>query len=85
VNLRDETQEVDHMANGSSIGGAECAVCGSREVRTDAVEHGGWLLLAECPRCDHRWTQRVSEAPAPARAPARVAAAAVRPEVANAA
>jgi hypothetical protein len=76
-----------------------CAVCGSCEVRTDAVEQDGksraasqgraetssWLLLAECPRCDHRWTQHLAEASAPARAPVRVAAAAVRPEVANAA
>jgi uncharacterized Zn finger protein len=73
------------MQNGPSSLAAACAVCGSREVRTDAVEQGGWLLLAECPRCDHRWTQRLCEAPAPVRAPARVAAAAVRPEVANAA
>jgi hypothetical protein len=75
-------------------GGAACAVCGSREVRIDAVEQGGesraathgrvgtrtWLLLAECPRCDHRWTQCLTE-PALMRA-LRVAAA---PEVANAA
>ena len=46
------------MQNGLSNRGPACAVCGSREVRTDAVEQGGWLLLAECPRCDHRWTQR---------------------------
>ena len=87
------------MQDGISIPAMACAVCGSREVRTDAVEQGSksraasrrraetssWLLLAECPRCDHRWTQRLSEASAPARAPVRVAAAAVRPEVANAA
>jgi uncharacterized Zn finger protein len=73
------------MQNGISIPRAACAVCGSREVRTDAVEQGGWLLLAECPRCDHRWTQRLSETSAPTCAPVRVAAAAVRPEVANAA
>ena len=85
------------MANGFSNHGPDCAVCGSREVRTDAVEHectpraasrrraetSSWLLLAECPRCDHRWTQRLAEAPA--RMPVRVAAVAVRPEVANAA
>lgn len=73
------------MQNGLSSRAAACAVCGSREVRTDAVEQGGWLLLAECPRCDHRWTQRLSEAWTPARAPVRAAAVAVRPEVANAA
>jgi hypothetical protein len=73
------------MQNGLVARAAACAVCGSREVRTDAVEHDGWLLLGECPRCDHRWTQRLSAAPAHARAPALVAAVAVRPEVANAA
>jgi hypothetical protein len=60
-------------------------VCGSSEVQRDAVEHSGWIELAECPRCDHRWTQRLSEAPIPARAPLRVAAASMRPEVASAA
>ncbi len=68
-----------------SLRGAACAVCGSRELRTDAVEQGGWLLLAECPRCDHRWTQPLREAPAPPRAAVRVAAPAARPEVASAA
>ncbi len=33
-----------------------CLVCGSSEVRTDEVLDLGWVLLAECPRCDHRWT-----------------------------
>jgi hypothetical protein len=33
-----------------------CPVCGSSELRTDAVVDGGWLLLAECARCDRRWT-----------------------------
>jgi hypothetical protein len=71
------------MSNGLPNRGPDCAVCGSREVRTDAVEQDGWLVLGECPRCDHRWTQRLAEAPA--RAPVRVADAALRPEVANAA
>jgi len=35
-----------------------CLVCGSREVRTDEVLERGVLLLNECPRCDHRWTER---------------------------
>ncbi len=33
-----------------------CRVCGCDEVRTDDVLDQGWLQLAECPRCDHRWT-----------------------------
>jgi hypothetical protein len=35
-----------------------CAVCGFSEIQTDEVENRGLLLLAECPRCDHRWTSR---------------------------
>jgi len=53
-----------------------CLVCGSREVHTDAVEQHGWVLLAECPHCDHRWTQPLSDpAPAPARGVLRAAPA----------
>ena len=35
-----------------------CRVCGCGEVRTDEVMDGAPLFLAECPRCDHRWTSR---------------------------
>jgi hypothetical protein len=35
-----------------------CLVCGFRDVRTDEVLERGVLLLNECPRCDHRWTER---------------------------
>jgi len=35
-----------------------CLVCGFAEVRTDEVIDRGVLLLNECPRCDHRWTER---------------------------
>jgi hypothetical protein len=35
-----------------------CLVCGFREVRSDEVVDRGILLLNECPRCDHRWTER---------------------------
>lgn len=34
-----------------------CLVCGSNEVRTDEVVDRGIVMLAECPRCDHRWTE----------------------------
>ena len=71
------------MSNGFTVRAGACPVCGVREVESDAVEHGGWLLLAECPRCDHRWTQALREEPVLARVPRR---AAVRlPEVASAA
>jgi hypothetical protein len=38
--------------------GVHCRICGSAEVRTDEVMDGEALFLAECPRCDHRWTSR---------------------------
>ena len=55
-----------------------CLVCGSSEVRTDEVVDRGVVLLAECPRCEHRWTGSAPqvEPRAPAR-PARRAAAEV--------
>ena len=34
-----------------------CLVCGFTEIRTDEVVDRGVVLLAECPRCDHRWTE----------------------------
>ena len=37
-----------------------CRVCGFAEIQTDAVEDRGFLLLSECPRCDHRWTEPVA-------------------------
>ena len=39
-----------------------CRVCGFFEVRTDEVVDRGHLLLAECPRCEHRSTLRVATA-----------------------
>jgi hypothetical protein len=33
-----------------------CCICGFSEVRTDEVVDRDVLFLAECPRCDHRWT-----------------------------
>ena len=39
-----------------------CRVCGFSEVRTDEVVDRGQLLLAECPRCEHRFTYRVAMA-----------------------
>ena len=57
-----------------------CLVCGFAEVETDALQDRVLVLLAECPRCDHRWTERadtalpsVSAAPAPSVRPARAA------------
>ena len=34
-----------------------CLVCGFAEVRTDEVVDRSPVFLAECPRCDHRWTE----------------------------
>ncbi len=35
-----------------------CHLCGFAEVRTDEVIDGEVLYLAECPRCENRWTSR---------------------------
>lgn len=43
-----------------------CLVCGFTEIRTDEVVDRGVVLLAECPRCDHRWTERPTAWVAPA-------------------
>jgi hypothetical protein len=51
-----------------------CPVCGSAELGTDEVVDRGLVRLAECQRCEHRWTAR--EPAALARGPLRVALAA---------
>ncbi len=35
-----------------------CGVCGSADVRFDEVIDRGTLFLAECARCERRWTSR---------------------------
>lgn len=45
-----------------------CLVCGCSEVRTDEVIDRGWVFLAECPRCDHRWTRTAAPQAAALRA-----------------
>lgn len=35
-----------------------CPLCGAADVARDEVLDTGVLLLAACPRCDHRWTER---------------------------
>jgi len=40
-----------------------CLVCGFGEVVTDEVVDRGVVLLAECPRCDHRWTEKLPASP----------------------
>jgi len=66
--------------------GVHCGACGSAEVVTDTVEHRGWLWIAECRHCDHRWTRALGPTPEaaarpiarvlPGRRPAEVASAA---------
>lgn len=36
---------------------SRCSICGFTEVFTDEVLDRGAVLIAECPRCDHRWTE----------------------------
>ncbi len=55
-----------------------CRVCGFAEVRTDEVVHRGTLWIAECPRCDHRWTRSPESPPAPWAVPVRRVPAARR-------
>jgi hypothetical protein len=47
-----------------------CLVCGFSEVRTDEVFNRGYVLLHECPHCEHRWTQPALRA-APVAMPSR--------------
>jgi transcription elongation factor Elf1 len=61
-----------------------CPVCGSSEVRSDEVVDRGWVLLAECARCDRRWTASAEPGAAPHVARARPARRSAR-EVASAA
>ncbi len=52
MNVIDTTRSV-----GSSLDRRlRCCICGFSEVRTDEVVDRGLLFLAECPRCQHRWT-----------------------------
>ena len=37
-----------------------CPVCTCDEVQFDEVESGPRMKLAECPRCEHRWTTPVA-------------------------
>ena len=55
-----------------------CGVCGFSEVRTDEVVDRGLLLLAECPRCKHRWTESLPS-------PSAAGLAVVRPPLEGAA
>lgn len=38
--------------------GSACGVCGSRRLLLDEALEGGVLGLAQCARCDYRWTWR---------------------------
>jgi transcription elongation factor Elf1 len=61
-----------------------CLVCGSSEVHTEEVVDRGVILLAQCRRCDRRWTGPAEAAPMPERMRARLVRCATR-EVAGAA
>lgn len=55
----------------------QCGVCGCESLRIDEVAFQGWMLLAECPRCQHRWTEALSDSTPTRRSrPSRVVAAA---------
>lgn len=40
--------------------GIQCLVCGCDEVHTDEVVDREVIFLAECPRCDYRWTSHAA-------------------------
>jgi hypothetical protein len=42
-----------------------CEVCGFGEMQVDEVQSEGRLLLAECDRCDHRFTARLGSSRIP--------------------
>jgi len=57
--LEDPNMKASHAIGGASASfhrRVRCCICGFSEVRTDEVLDRGVLFLAECPRCDHRWT-----------------------------
>jgi hypothetical protein len=64
---------------------SHCEVCGSSDLHVDEVQAGGRLLLAECGRCDHRWTGRVGGSRFPRSGYPMAAAVETRAEVATAA
>jgi hypothetical protein len=66
------------MLNRPSRTLTRCLVCGSSEIRTDEVIDHGVVLLAECPRCAHRWTHSAGPAGAQARARLRRAGPAAK-------
>ncbi len=51
---------------------SRCLVCGFSELRTDEVVDRGTVFLAECPRCEHRWTSRDPDGTLQRSPPARV-------------
>jgi uncharacterized Zn finger protein len=38
---------------------SHCPVCGCGELRSDEVLDSDRMLLVECPRCEHRRTERL--------------------------
>jgi predicted Zn-ribbon and HTH transcriptional regulator len=56
-----------------------CVVCGYSEMRMDEVVDRGLVYLAECPRCESRWTSRQPSAVARVEAPASSMRSVTRP------
>jgi len=48
----------------ASCNRVRCGVCGFSEVRTDEVIDRARVFLAECPRCEYRWTSASPLGPA---------------------
>jgi len=56
-----------------------CQLCGFAEVRTDEVVDREVLYLAECPRCENRWTSRAPIGHVQAHTPTHTQPRLVRP------
>jgi hypothetical protein len=51
-----DSRGLEIAAEARSRSRPHCRVCAFADVRTDEVHFHEALLLAECPRCEHRWT-----------------------------
>jgi hypothetical protein len=59
--VRQKEESMAHGALRQVVTGVRCLVCGCDEVRTDEVLERELIFLAECPRCDYRWTSRAGK------------------------
>ncbi len=56
--LFERTEVTQSASRGPARSLTRCLVCGFAEARTDEAFDRELVFLAECPRCQHRWTSR---------------------------